>query len=225
MKSFLIFFATLALLITSCSKEYNSNNNVRQFDFDFDFNNQYKIESTGELFETNKAYIDTNYATWQNSVLVVNNYIHLNDGEIGDSLVLGCWGSWDGYLKNPSTIIKICFPQRKLENGVYKYSRKKGFKDFDIQVKRNITWDNYLDPWGNVWPINCMTDSDNLAYTSRVNNNSEIVNHAEIKIKFINTLNIEILYIIETFGGDLIKGSYRGKLENFTLYTPEIDCD
>ena len=218
MKSFLIFFASLAFLITSCSKEYNSNDNMRQFDFNFDFNNQYKIESTGELIETHKAYIDTNYEG-------VNNYMHLNDGEIGDSLVLGCWSSWNGYIKNPSTTIKILFPQTKLENGTYKYSRTKRFKDFDIQIIRNITWGDYLDPWGNVWPINCLTDSDNIAYTSTANSKSEVVNHAEIKIKFINTLNIEILYIIETFGGDLIKGSYRGKLEHFILWIPEIDCD
>ena len=218
MKTFLIFLTTLSLFITGCSKEYNSNNNVRQFDFNFDFNNRYKIESTGELIETNRAYIDTNYEG-------VINYIQLNDGEIGDSLELGCWGSWNGYLKNPNTTVKIWFPQKKLENGTYKYSRKKGFTDFAIQIKRNITWGDYLDPWGNAWPINCITDSDILAYSSSGNNNSEIVNHAEIRIKFINTPNTEIRYIIETLDGDLIKGSYRGKLEHFILWTPEIECD
>ena len=110
MKAYSIFVILTALTIIGCAKENTSDNNYR-FEFDFDLNNHYSIEGTGELVETNRAYIDTNYE-W------VNNVIHLNDGEIGDTLRLGCWGNWAGYIENPSASIKIWFPQTELLDGI-----------------------------------------------------------------------------------------------------------
>jgi len=51
------------------------------------------------------------------------------------------------------------------------------------------------------------------------------VEYAEIKLENINTSNSEIRYVIETSNGHLIKGSFIGSLEDFKLWTPEINCD
>ena len=77
MRAYWIFLILTALTIIGCAKENSSDSNYR-FEFDFDLNNHYLIESTGELIETERAYTDTNYE-W------TRNFIHLLDGEIGDT--------------------------------------------------------------------------------------------------------------------------------------------
>ena len=217
MKAYWIFVILTALTIIGCAKE-NTDDSTYRFEFDFDLNNHFSIEGTGELVETNRAYIDTNYE-W------ANNFIHLNDAEIGDTLRLGCWGNWDGYDENPSSSVKIWFPQTDLTDGVYQYSRTEDFNDFTIHIERNMTWGEYTNEWGTIEGTNTILNSDTVASSFTIVNNLVVVEYAEIKIEHINATNSELRYVIETVSGDLIKGSYSGSLERFKLWTPEVDCD
>ena len=213
----LLFCIISTLLLVGCSKE-NREGRIYRFEFDFDLNNQYSIEGGGEIIETDRAYVDTNYE-WG------NNFIHLNDGEIGDSLVLGCWGNWIGYIENPSASVKIWFPQTDLEDGIYQYSRTEDLNDFSVYIERNMQWVEYITSWGTFEGSNAILNSDIVASSWNTSNNSALVEYAEIKLENINTPNSEIRYVIETVSGHLIKGSYIGSLEKFKLWTPEIDCD
>lgn len=210
-------FAFLSILSTGCSKDDTSDSSYR-FEFDFDFNNHYSIEGTGELVETNRAYIDTNYE-W------ANNFIHLIDGKIGDTLRLGCWGNWSGYIENPGASVKIWFPQTDLADGVYQYARTEDVNDFTIYIEKNMEWGEYLNSWGTFEGSNTILNSDIVASSLNTNNNSALVEYAEIKLEHVNTPNPKVRYVIETVSGELIKGSYNGSLERFKLWTPEVDCD
>ncbi len=217
MKVFSILIILTTFGIMGCSKE-NKNDSIYRFEFDFDLNNHYLIESTGELIETDRAYTDTNYE-W------TNNFIHLIDGEIGDTLRLGCWGNWTGYIENPSASVKVWFPQTNLSDGVYQYSRTEDVNDFIIHIERNMTWGEHSNEWGTIEGTNTILNSDTVASSWTVGNNLVVVEYAEIKLEHINATNSELRYVIETISGDLIKGSYNGSLERFKLWTPEIDCD
>ena len=217
MKAYSIFVIIMVLSIAGCSKE-KTNDNTYRFEFDFDLNNHYLIESTGELIATGRAYTDTNYE-W------TKNFIHLLDGEIGDTLRLGCWGNWDGYIENPSASVKIWFPQTDLADGVYQYSRTEDVNDFTIHIERNMTWGEHSNAWGTIEGTNTILDSDTVASSFTNSNNLVVVEYAEIKVEHVNATNSELRYVIETVSGDLIKGSYSGSLERFKLWTPEIDCD
>ena len=217
MKAYSIFIILSVLTIIGCSKENTGDSNYR-FEFDFDLNNHYLIESTGELVETNRAYIDTNYE-W------INNFIHLNDGVIGDSLVLGCWGNWSGYIENPSASVKIWFPQTELADGVYQYARTEDVNDFIIHMERNMTWGESSNAWGTIEGTNAILNSDTVASSFTIGNNLVVVEYAEIKVEHINATNSKLRYVVETVSGELIKGSYIGSLERFKLWTPEVDCD
>ena len=211
--------ASLHLVATTVSPSSTSGNSTYRFEFDFDLNNHYSIEETDELFKTDRAYIDTNYEEW------AKNFIHLHDGEIGDSLVLGCWGNWSGYIQNPSASVKIWFPQTNLEDGIYQYSRTDALNDFSIRIEKNMQWGEYVSSWGAFEGSNTILNSDVVASAWNTSNNSVVVEYAEIKLENINTSNSEIRYVIETSNGHLIKGSFIGLLEDFKLRTPEINCD
>ena len=215
---FLTLFGILSILSAGCSNENTGNSNYR-FEFDFDLNNHYSIEETDELFKTDRAYIDTNYEEW------AKNFIHLHDGEIGDSLELGCWGNWLGYIQNPSASVKIWFPQTNLDDGIYQYSKKDDLNDFSIRIEKNMQWGEYVNSWGTFEGSNTILNSDVVASAWNASNNSVVVEYAEIKLENINTSNSEIRYVIETSNGHLIKGSFIGSLEDFKLSTPEINCD
>ena len=215
---FLTFFGILSILSAGCSNE-NGGDSISRFEFDFDLNDHFSIEETAELVKTNRAYIDANYEEW------AKNFIHLHDGEIGDSLVLGCWGNWSGYIQNPSASVKIWFPQTNLEDGIYQYSRTDALNDFSIRIEKNMQWGEYVSSWGTFEGSNTILNSDVVASAWNTSNNSVVVEYAEIKLENINTSNSEIRYVIETSNGYLIKGSFTGLLEDFKLRTPEIDCD
>ena len=215
---FLTFFGILSILSAGCSNE-NGGDSISRFEFDFDLNDHFSIEETAELVKTDRAYIDTNYEEW------AKNFIHLHDGEIGDSLVLGCWGNWSGYIQNPSASVKIWFPQTNLEDGIYQYSRTDALNDFSIRIEKNMQWGEYVSSWGTFEGSNTILNSDVVASAWNTSNNSVVVEYAEIKLENINTSNSEIRYVIETSNGHLIKGSFIGLLEDFKLRTPEIDCD
>ena len=215
---FLTFFGILSILSAGCSNE-NGGDSISRFEFDFDLNDHFSIEETAELFKTDRAYIDTNYEEW------AKNFIHLHDGEIGDSLVLGCWGNWLGYIQNPSASVKIWFPQTNLEDGIYQYSRTDALNDFSIRIEKNMQWGEYVSSWGTYEGSNTILNSEVVASARNTSNNSVVVEYAEIKLENINTSNSEIRYVIETSNGHLIKGSFIGLLEDFKLRTPEIDCD
>ena len=215
---FLTFFGILSILSAGCSNE-NGGDSISRFEFDFDLNDHFSIEETAELVKTNRAYIDANYEEW------AKNFIHLHDGEIGDSLVLGCWGNWSGYIQNPSASVKIWFPQTNLEDGIYQYSRTDALNDFSIRIEKNMQWGEYVSSWGTFEGSNTILNSDVVASAWNTSNNSVVVEYAEIKLENINTSNSEIRYVIETSNGHLIKGSFIGLLEDFKLRTPEIDCD
>lgn len=215
---FLTFFGILSILSAGCSNE-NGGDSISRFEFDFDLNDHFSIEETAELVKTDRAYIDTNYEEW------AKNFIHLHDGEIGDSLVLGCWGNWSGYIQNPSASVKIWFPQTNLEDGIYQYSRTDALNDFSIRIEKNMQWGEYVSSWGTFEESNTILNSDVVASAWNTSNNSVVVEYAEIKLENINTSNSEIRYVIETSNGHLIKGSFTGLLEDFKLRTPEIDCD
>ena len=217
MKAYWIFVILTALTIIGCTKDDSSDSTCR-FEFDFDLNNHFSMEGTGELVETNRAYIDTNYE-W------TKKFIHLIDGEIGDTLRLGCWGNWDGYVENPSASVKIWFPQTDLTDGVYQYSRTEDVNDFTIHMERNMTWGENSNALGTIEGTNTILNSDTVASSFTIGNNLVVVEYAEIKIEHINATNSELHYVIETVSGDLIKGSYSGSLERFKLWTPEVDCD
>ena len=215
---FLTFFGILSILSAGCSNE-NGGDSISRFEFDFDLNDHFSIEETAELVKTNRAYIDANYEEW------AKNFIHLHDGEIGDSLVLGCWGNWSGYIQNPSASVKIWFPQTNLEDGIYQYSRTDALNDFSIRIEKNMQWGEYVSSWGTFEGSNTILNSDVVDSAWNTSNNSVVVEYAEIKLENINTSNSEIRYVIETSNGYLIKGSFTGLLEDFKLRTPEIDCD
>lgn len=214
----LLFCTITTLLLVGCSKE-NTEDSIYRFEFDFDLNNHFSIQSNGDLVETDKAYLDTNYE-W------AYNVIHLNDGGIGDSLVKGCWGSWSGYTQNPTASVQIRFLQTNLEDGIYQYSRTGAVNDFSIKLYRNMTWGEYINPSGTTFEgTNTILNSQTVASVWSNADDPFAVEHAEIKIENINTANTEIRYVIETVSGELIKGSYSGSLDHFKLYTPEFDCD
>ena len=211
MKNIVLF--TVTLLFLSCSKDRTDD--VYVFEFDFNLENHFLIENSNELLETDKGYIDTNYE-------LVSTLIHLNDGVILDSLTSSC-GNWN-YKENPSSVVKIWFPQKFIQDGTYQYSRTANINDFWITIQKNMTFGPVYQ-FGLMTNSNAMLSSEDIAYCSYVNNDPYTIEYAEIKINYTNSSSSIIRYALETTNGEIIKGSYSGNLENFKRINFEGDCD
>ena len=207
MKNYLIVLITP--LIFSCSKKNPENNS-----FLFEFDNHYFIEGSNEFVETNKGYIDTIFQR-------ISTFIHLNNGEIMDTLVYSC-GNWN-YTVNPSSTVKIWFP-KSIKNGIYRYSRAANINDFEINIRRNISF-GPIYQFGLISYPNSILNSDDLANSSSSIGSHNLVDYAVIKIQNLNEENSILRYIVSTSNGEIIKGSYRGDLENFRYLIYEGDCD
>lgn len=211
MKNIILFI--VILIVLSCSKDRTDDGYV--FEFDFDLENHFLIENSNELLETDKGYIDTNYQ-W------VSTLIHLNDGVILDSLTSTC-GYWN-YKENPSSVVKIWFPQKFIQDGTYQYSRTANINDFWITIQKNIIFSPVYQ-FGFMSNSNGISYSEDIAYCSYETGDPYSVEHAEIKIDYANSSSSIIRYVLETTNGEIIKGSYSGNLENFRRINLEGDCD
>ena len=62
--------------------------------------------------------------------------ILLNDGQIGDTLLISC-GNWS-YIQNPTATVEIWFPYFDIQNGIYNFDHTSSVNDFSISVKSNL---------------------------------------------------------------------------------------
>jgi hypothetical protein len=209
------FLFLLMLLMGSCGK--NNSSDPDAYFFEFDFNNHFSLESTGEMLQTDKGYIDTAFE-W------VSAHIHLSDGSIGDTLLTSC-GNWF-YEENPTSTVEIWFPQGTIEDGIYEFSKTESVNDFQIVIKRNLSFGPSFE-LGNQVSINSIQNQDLIAqgYTGFNNGNSYDVTQAFIKIENTNSSASMIRYVIQTENGEMIRGSYSGNLEHFKRIQSEGDCD
>ena len=215
MKIDLTFLFLLLIILGSCGKKNSSEPDT--YLFEFDLNNHFSIESTGEILETDKGYIDTSFE-W------VSAHIHLNDGLIGDTLFTTC-GNWS-YEENPTSTVEIWFPQGSIEDGIYEFSKTASVNDFEIVIKRNLILGPSFE-LGNQVSVNSIQNQELIAqgYTGFNNGSSYQVTQAFIKIDNAQSAASMIRYVIETENGELIKGSYSGNLEHFKRIHSEGDCD
>ena len=203
----------LSILVLSCNKENNQDPDYYLFDFEFDYNNSYYQNSNGQYISTNNGYLmDTMYS---GNVPTPTANIYINDGQIGDTLITSC-GSYN-YISNPSTSVKIWFPQSSLEDGIYNYHVDSSENDFVISIQKNMVFGT--DAGGHP---NTILESEWVADPYGMVTN---IKNAQVKICHINSTIPEIRYAINTTDGDTIKGSYIGSLQKFKFLPIGADCD
>jgi hypothetical protein len=207
MKKTLSILLLFLMLISGCRKTHSPNYLL----FDFDLNNSYTIESTFDTTLTNKGLLT--YST-----LTPSASIWLIDGEVTDTLTT-CCGAWN-YVTNPSSKVKIWFPNSTINDGIYEYHTDSLTNDFyidimnDMKFQPNVLGDTvFLNEW-------------TLVSISRPNSqNPNQVIDAKLKIENSSTENTTVKFIVNTAIGETIKGSYNGNLKEFTFISCDGDCD
>ena len=124
----IIFF----FLFVSCRKNINDNSYL----LNFSLNNAFVLNNSDTFHLSNGYYSDSaEYEIFQ----PLSN-IFLNDGQIGDTLLISC-GNWN-YVQNPNSTIEIWFPFFQVKNGIYNYNQNNDINDFSISIKSNIVFDS-----------------------------------------------------------------------------------
>ena len=207
--SLMLFF----FLFSSCRKNINDNSYL----LNFSINNAFVLNNSDTFLLSNGYYSDSA----ENYLFQPSSNILLNDGQIGDTLLISC-GNWS-YIQNPTATIEIWFPYFDIENGIYNFDQTSSVNDFSISVKSNLIFDSLASNSYNIISSFNTLASSNLSGFS--NSFSYSVNTAILKVENVDNLNSSVKYHVEMVNGNIIKGAYIGQLEKFKYRSIEGDCD
>lgn len=185
--------------------------------FDLDLTDQIAIQSTNDTLGIAKAYLDTEFQ-W------TSTHVNLNDGVVGDSLVTGC-GNWN-FVTNPSFMVEIWFPDAFVEDGVYHFSGAAGSNDFQILIKRDLSFGPTLISGYQVTE-NSIQNEEIVARGFTLSNSGQPhdVADASIQIENIRGQESSIRFVLELANEECIQGSFQGVFEPFSRIEVEGDCD
>ena len=207
--SLMLFF----FLFISCRKNINDNSYL----LNFSINNAFVLNNSDTFLLSNGYYSDSaDHEVFQSS-----SNILLNDGQIGDTLLISC-GNWS-YTQNPTATVEIWFPYFDIENGIYNFDQTSSVNDFSISVKSNLVFDSLASNSYNIISSFNTLASSNLNGFS--NSFSYGVNTAILKVENVDNQNSSVKYHVEMVNGNIIKGAYIGQLEKFKYRSIEGDCD
>ena len=207
--SLMLFF----FLFISCRKNINDNSYL----LNFSINNAFVLNNSDTFLLSNGYYSDSA----DHEVFQPSSNILLNDGQIGDTLLISC-GNWS-YIQNPTATVEIWFPYFDIENGIYNFDQTSSVNDFSISVKSNLVFDSLASNSYNIISSFNTLASSNLSGFS--NSFSYSVNTAILKVENVNNQNSSVKYHVEMVNGNIIKGAYIGQLEKFKYRSVEVDCD
>lgn len=190
--------------MTSCSSDEDNNR------FVFGLDNSYRIESSDVVFESPNGY----EALSEESYAIV-----LNDGSIGDELLLPCCNSQWTYDFNPTTEVSITFgmPKGQLQSGVYTHSKDATDNDFNITIINNIRFESPSDN------VNTFNYNPIAGDPYRSTSDSKVC-YAELKL-LMQEDDVAVDYRIETANEMIVVGSFKGKLSSFMYVICNSDCD
>ena len=213
MKTIISCLSIIIFISVGCRKPIPS-----YYVFDFELNNSFQIESTGEIISTPNAYVDQNSDhPFVNSSIT---HFRLIDGLAPDTLNTSC-GIWN-YDNNPSTNVKIWFPFSTINDGIYKYYIDSSLNDFGISIDKDMVFS--VDPSNPTGNSNILQSRVSLlSWSSNINPNT--VTEAIIKVENINETISSIKYVINTMGGEVIKGAYNFNIKKYVFKSYEGDCD
>ena len=207
--SLMLFF----FLFISCRKNINDNSYL----LNFSINNAFVLNNSDTFLLSNGYYSDSaDHEVFQSS-----SNILLNDGQIGDTLLISC-GNWS-YIQNPTATVEIWFPYFDIENGIYNFDQTSSVNDFSISVKSNLVFASLASNSYNIISSFNTLASSNLSGFS--NSFSYSVNTAILKVENVDNQNSSVKYHVEMVNGNIIKGAYTSQLEKFKYRSIEGDCD
>ena len=207
--SLMLFF----FLFSSCRKNINDNSYL----LNFSINNAFVLNNSDTFLLSNGYYSDSA----DHEVFQPSSNILLNDGQIGDTLLISC-GNWS-YIQNPTATVEIWFPYFDIQNGIYNFDQTSSVNDFSISVKSNLVFDSLASNSYNIISSFNTLASSNLNGFS--NSFSYGVNTAILKVENVDNQNSSVKYHVEMVNGNIIKGAYIGQLEKFKYRSIEGDCD
>lgn len=207
--SLMLFF----FLFSSCRKNINDNSYL----LNFSINNAFVLNNSDTFLLSNGYYSDSvNHEVFQPS-----SNILLNDGQIGDTLLISC-GNWS-YIQNPTATVEIWFPYFDIDNGIYNFDQTSSVNDFSISVKSNLVFDSLAsNSYNIISSFNTLAISNLNCFS---NSFSYSVNTAILKVENVDNQNNSVKYHVEMVNGNIIKGAYIGQLEKFKYRSVEGDCD
>ena len=209
----LVSLMLLFFLFISCRKNINDNSYL----LNFSINNAFVLNNSDTFLLTNGYNSDSA----ENYLFQPSSNILLNDGQIGDTLLISC-GNWS-YIQNPTATVEIWFPYFDIENGIYNFDQSSSVNDFSISVKSNLVFDSLASNRYNIISSFETLASSNLSGFS--NSSSYSVNTAILKVENVDNQNSSVKYHVEMVNGNIIKGAYIGQLEKFKYRSTEGDCD
>ena len=207
--SLMLFF----FLFSSCRKNINDNSYL----LNFSINNAFVLNNSDTFLLSNGYYSDS----VDHEVFQPSSNILLNDGQIGDTLLISC-GNWS-YIQNPTATVEIWFAYFDIQNGIYNFDQTSSVNDFSISVKSNLVFDSLASNSYNIISSFNTLASSNLSGFS--NSFSYSVNTAILKVENVDNQNSSVKYHVEMVNGNIIKGAYIGQLEKFKYRSIEGDCD
>ena len=220
--SIFLFFILITFTF-SCRKkdtlENSLSNSPSYHLFNFDYNNSYIVQSNQDTVTTENGFYQNLFAPSMFQPAEPSASIWLSDGEINDTLRT-CCGSYN-YNINPTTLVRIWFPNPLLTDGIYEYNFDSVANDFYINVHNEMEFSNC---WG-ATDTTCLISDTILANSNGTTPSYNKVNDAIIKIENLNSNNASVKFIIHTIGGEEIKGSYLGSLKDFLFVDCYADCD
>ena len=207
--SLILFF----FLFSSCRKNINDNSYL----LNFSINNAFVLNNSDTFLLSNGYYSDSA----ENYLFQPSSNILLNDGQIGDTLLISC-GNWS-YVQNPAVTVEIWFPYFDIENGIYNFDQTSSVNDFSISVKSNLVFDSLAsNSYNIISSFNTLAISNLNGFS---NSFSYSVNTAILKVENVDNQNNSVKYHVEMVNGNIIKGAYIGQLEKFKYRSLEGDCD
>lgn len=192
-----------SIFLVSCEENDDKSENI----FQFNLSNSYRIENTGEQFETPNGF----------GIQDPNPFaMVITDGDIDGELTTPCCNSVWGYKINPSTIVSIVFQESKndLSSGIYTYNRDSVENDFELRIFNEMHFNDK----------NELISQQTIAYEHATLNEEGIIQNAQLEL-LLGEVVVELNYVIETITNERIAGSYLGPLENFTYSFCNADCD
>ena len=191
-------------MMVSCSSDEENDR------FVFGLDNSYRIESSDVVFESPNGY----EAVGSDSYAIV-----LNDGSIGDELLLPCCNSQWTYDFNPTTEVSITFgmPKGQLQSGVYTHSKDATDNDFNITIINNMRFESPSDN------VNTFNYNPIAGDPYRSTSDSKVC-YAELKL-LMQEDDVAVDYRIETANEMIVVGSFKGKLSSFMYVICNSDCD
>ena len=200
-------------LFISCRKNINDNSYL----LNFSINNAFVLNNSDTFLLSNGYYSDSA----DHEVFQPSSNILLNDGQIGDTLLISC-GNWS-YIQNPTATVEIWFPYFDIENGIYNFDQTSSVNDFSISVKSNLVFDSLAsNSYNIISSFNTLAISNLNGFS---NSFSYSVNTAILKVENVDNQNNSVKYHVEMVNGNIIKGAYIGQLEKFKYRSIEGDCD